>query len=68
MALSYAGILNKFDQIIEALGDCAQELQSSLSVPAVVSEMNRTMGRAIEKLLTPLSAGWSAGSIAAKRN
>jgi hypothetical protein len=35
-------------------------------VPAVVSEMNRTMERAIEKLVTPLSAGWSAGSIAAK--
>jgi ABC-type uncharacterized transport system auxiliary subunit len=28
-------------------------------VPAVVSEMNRTMERAIEKLLTPLSAGWA---------
>jgi ABC-type uncharacterized transport system auxiliary subunit len=27
-------------------------------VPAVVSEMNRTMQRAIEKLVTPLSAGW----------
>jgi len=24
----------------------------------VVSEMNRTMQRAIEKLVTPLSAGW----------
>jgi ABC-type uncharacterized transport system auxiliary subunit len=35
-------------------------------VPAVVSEMNRTMERAIEKLVTPLSAGWAAGSIAAK--
>jgi ABC-type uncharacterized transport system auxiliary subunit len=36
-------------------------------VPAVVSEMNRTMQRAIEKLVTPLSAGWAAGSIAAQR-
>ena len=32
-------------------------------VPAVVSEMNRTMQRAIEKLVTPLSAGWAAGSL-----
>jgi ABC-type uncharacterized transport system auxiliary subunit len=37
-------------------------------VPAVVSEMNRTMQRAIEKLLTPLSAGWAAGSLAAQRD
>jgi ABC-type uncharacterized transport system auxiliary subunit len=37
-------------------------------VPAVVSEMNRTMQRAIEKLVTPLSAGWAAGSTAAKRD
>jgi ABC-type uncharacterized transport system auxiliary subunit len=37
-------------------------------VPSVVSEMNRTMQRAIEKLLTPLSTGWSAGSIAAQRD
>jgi ABC-type uncharacterized transport system auxiliary subunit len=29
-------------------------------VPAVVAEMNRTMQRAIEKLATPLSAGWAA--------
>jgi ABC-type uncharacterized transport system auxiliary subunit len=36
-------------------------------VPAVVSEMNRTMERAIEKLVTPLSAGWSGGSIAAQK-
>jgi ABC-type uncharacterized transport system auxiliary subunit len=28
-------------------------------VPAVVSEMNHTMQRAIEKLVTPLSAGWA---------
>ena len=35
-------------------------------VPAVVSEMNRTMQRAIEKLVTPLSAGWAAGSIATR--
>jgi ABC-type uncharacterized transport system auxiliary subunit len=37
-------------------------------VPAVVSEMNRTMERAIEKLLTPLSPGWPAGSTAAQRD
>jgi ABC-type uncharacterized transport system auxiliary subunit len=36
-------------------------------VPAVVSEMNRTMERAIEKLVTPLSAGWSGGSSAAQK-
>ena len=36
-------------------------------VPAVVSEMNRTMQRAIEKLVTPLSTSWSAGSTAAER-
>lgn len=36
-------------------------------VPAVVSEMNKTMERAIEKLVTPLSAGWAAGSITAQR-
>jgi hypothetical protein len=27
-------------------------------VPAVVSEMNRTMERAIEELVTPVSARW----------
>jgi ABC-type uncharacterized transport system auxiliary subunit len=37
-------------------------------VPAVVSEMNRTMQRAIEVLVTPLSAGWSAGSTAARKS
>jgi ABC-type uncharacterized transport system auxiliary subunit len=37
-------------------------------VPAVVSEMNLTMQRAIEKLVAPLSAGWSAGSTSAKRD
>jgi hypothetical protein len=30
-------------------------------VPAVVSQMNRTMQRAVEELVTPLSAGWAAG-------
>ena len=35
-------------------------------VPAVVSEMDRTMQRAIEKLVTPLSAGWAAGSLGAQ--
>lgn len=37
-------------------------------VPAVVSEMNRTMQRAIEKLVTPLSADWAGGSTAAQSN
>jgi len=38
-------------------------------VPAVVSEMNRTMQRAIEKLAIPLSADWAAsGSTSAKRD
>jgi ABC-type uncharacterized transport system auxiliary subunit len=37
-------------------------------VPAVVSEMNRAMQRAIERLVTPLSAGWSAGSTSAKKD
>ena len=37
-------------------------------VPAVVSEMNRTMERAIEKLLTPMPADVVTGSTAAKRN
>jgi ABC-type uncharacterized transport system auxiliary subunit len=36
-------------------------------VPAVVSEMNRTMERAIEKLVTPVSAGWAAGLTAAQK-
>jgi|ERR1700685_524027 ABC-type uncharacterized transport system auxiliary subunit len=35
-------------------------------VPAVVSEMNRAMQRAIEKLVTPLSAGWAAGTLGAQ--
>jgi len=37
-------------------------------VPAVVSEMNRIMERAIEKLLTPMPASVVTGSTAAKRN
>jgi ABC-type uncharacterized transport system auxiliary subunit len=37
-------------------------------VPAVVSEMNRTMERAIEKLVTPVSAGWAAGPAAAQKD
>lgn len=36
-------------------------------VPAVVSEMNRTMERAIQKLVTPVS-GWPAGSTAAQKD
>jgi len=37
-------------------------------VPAVVAEMNRTMERAIEKLLTAMPADVVTGSTAAKRN
>jgi ABC-type uncharacterized transport system auxiliary subunit len=37
-------------------------------VPTVVSEMNRTMERAIEKLLTPMPAGVTTGAAAAGRN
>jgi hypothetical protein len=37
-------------------------------VPALVSEMNRTMERAIEKLVTPVSAGWPAGSTSAQKD
>jgi ABC-type uncharacterized transport system auxiliary subunit len=37
-------------------------------VPAVVSEMNLTMQRAIEKLLSPLPADWSVGSTRAQKD
>jgi hypothetical protein len=37
-------------------------------VPAVVSEMNRTMARAIEKLLSPMPADVATGTTAAERN
>ena len=37
-------------------------------VPTVVSEMNRTMEKAIDKLLTPVPAAVVSGSTAAKRN
>ena len=37
-------------------------------VPAVVSEMNRTMERAIEKLVTPVSTSWAGSSAAQKRS
>jgi ABC-type uncharacterized transport system auxiliary subunit len=37
-------------------------------VPVVVSEMNRTLQRAIEKLLAPVSAGRAAGSIGGPRD
>jgi ABC-type uncharacterized transport system auxiliary subunit len=47
---------------VSEIGDVNQR-----DVPAVVSEMNRTMQRAIEKLSTPLSAGWAAGSIGAQK-
>ena len=40
---------------------------STHDVPAVVSAMNRTMQRAIEKLMSPLSAGWAAGSTTAQK-
>jgi ABC-type uncharacterized transport system auxiliary subunit len=46
---------------VSEIGDVNQR-----DVPAVVSEMNRTMERAIEKLVTPLSAGWLAGSLSAQ--
>jgi ABC-type uncharacterized transport system auxiliary subunit len=46
-----------WSNVVSEIGDVKQR-----DVPAVVSEMNRTMERAIEKLVTPLSAGWSAGS------
>jgi hypothetical protein len=37
-------------------------------VPAVVSQMNRTLQRALEKLLTPMPADLPAASTAAQRN
>ena len=37
-------------------------------VPAVVSQMNLTMQRAIEKLVTPLSVGWADGSISPRKD
>jgi len=37
-------------------------------VPAVVSEMNRTMERAINKLLSPMPADMATGPTAAERN
>jgi ABC-type uncharacterized transport system auxiliary subunit len=37
-------------------------------VPTVVSEMNRTMEKAIEKLLTPAPAGVTSGSVPVKGN
>jgi ABC-type uncharacterized transport system auxiliary subunit len=37
-------------------------------VPAVVSEINRTMERAIEKLVTPVSGGLAAGSTSAQKD
>jgi len=37
-------------------------------VPAVVSEMNRTMERAIEKLVTPLTAGGAAWPLRAQKD
>src|SRR5580693_9280523 len=48
---------------ISEIGDVNQR-----DVPTVVSEMNRTMERAIEKLLTPMPADVVTGSTAAKRN
>jgi ABC-type uncharacterized transport system auxiliary subunit len=41
---------------------------STHDVPAVVSEMDRTMQRAIEKLVTPLSANWASGKISSQKN
>jgi ABC-type uncharacterized transport system auxiliary subunit len=37
-------------------------------VPALVSEMNRTMERAIEKLVSPVSGGWTAGLVSARKD
>jgi hypothetical protein len=37
-------------------------------VPAVVSEMNRTMERAISKLLSPMPADVATGATAVERN
>jgi ABC-type uncharacterized transport system auxiliary subunit len=48
---------------VSEMGDVNQR-----DVPAVVSEMNRTMERAIEKLLTPMPADVVTGSTAAQRN
>jgi len=41
---------------------------SKRDVPAVVSEMNRTMERAIDKLLTPAPAGLTTGATVIKGN
>jgi ABC-type uncharacterized transport system auxiliary subunit len=41
---------------------------STRDVPAVVSEMDRTMERAIRKLLSPMPADVATGRTAAKRN
>jgi ABC-type uncharacterized transport system auxiliary subunit len=48
---------------VSEMGDVNQR-----DVPAVVSEMNRTMERAIEKLLTPMPADVVTGPTAAQRN
>src|ERR1700733_10481623 len=48
---------------VSEMGDVNQR-----DVPAVVSEMNRTMEQAIEKLLTPMPADLVTGSTAAQRN
>jgi ABC-type uncharacterized transport system auxiliary subunit len=48
---------------VSAVGDVHKD-----DVPAVVSEMNRTMARAIEKLLSPMPADVATGTTAAERN
>lgn len=48
---------------VSEIGDVNQR-----DVPAVVSEINRTMERAINKLLSPMPADVVTGSTAAKRN
>jgi ABC-type uncharacterized transport system auxiliary subunit len=48
---------------ISEIGDVNQR-----DVPAVVSEMNRTMERAMEKLLSSMPGDVATGSTAAKRN
>lgn len=49
-------------QTVDEVGTVSQR-----DVPAVVSEMNRTMGRAIEKLLTPASGPAATGIQASKQ-
>jgi ABC-type uncharacterized transport system auxiliary subunit len=47
---------------VSEMGDVNQR-----DVPAVVSEMNHTMARVIEKLVAPLSTNWAVGPVAAQK-